>query len=580
MRLWRMGWRLWRYRPWTAALGTLLWVGFHFTMFFTGLVLQAVFDHAGAGKAAGLNAYSLVALFVGIETGRFLAFFGAWYSWHRSWFIMASLLRANMLGALLALDGRPATTLPLSSGESVTRFRDDVEDVMWFIDIHLDVAGAVLFSAAALVVMGRINLLLTMVALAPLALLTVCNRALTLRLRGLRRAYRLATAATTSFLGDVFDAVLAVRTTGAEARISERLARLNRARTSAAVRDNTAREALISFNVASVDVAVGIVLLAAAPAMRRGTFSVGDLVLFTTYLEGLASLPRRVGRLQAFHRHAQVATDRMRPLAGPHTDDLSRPVPVHLKEEPPRIDPPPANSSFHFLLTEELSAIHPTTGRGVRAVGLRVDAGSITVVAGPVGSGKTTLVRALLGLVPIDGGQVLWDGHVVGDLAHFMRPPRLAYVPQVPRLFSESLLDNLSLGLECEQTGLADALHVATLDPDVAGMPDGLHTLLGPRGVRLSGGQVQRAACARAVLTGASVIVVDDPSSALDAETEGTMWERLLGRKKCGLLVVSNRPEIVAQAAQVVLLEEGEVSATGPGHEMASYVSRVGDPTG
>ena len=573
MSLWKLGWQLWRYRPWTAALGTGLWVAFHSALFFTGLVLQGIFDHASGGRAAGLGAYSLIGLFVAIEVGRFIVFFRAWYSWHRSWFIMSSLLRVNMLASLFALPDRPATHLPLSSGESVTRFRDDIEDLMWFIDIHLDVAGSVIFCIAALVVMARISIGLSLVALAPLAFLTFGNRVLTSRLRGLRRAYRVATAATTAFLGDVFEAVLAVRSAGAEARIGRRLGQLNQIRTRAAVRDNTAREALISFNVASVDVAVGIVLLAAAPAMKRGTFTVGDLVLFTTYLEGLATLPRRFGRLQAFRRHAQVAVERMEPLAGPHLDDLSRPLPLYLKEPPPALAPTGQDRSLRLLEAKAISAVHPTTGRGVRDVSVSVSAGSITTVSGPVGAGKTTLLRALLGLMPIDEGQLIWDGEPVTDLAHFMRPPRVAYVPQVPRLFSESLADNLTLGAAADPGRLDAALAMAALDSDVAAMPDSLDTLIGPRGVRLSGGQVQRAAIARALVAGPRLLIVDDPSSALDVETEAEIWRRL-GGSEFALLVVSNRPEIVMRADRALLLDEGSVVATGTGADMAGALAR------
>ncbi|HET6793361.1 MAG TPA: ABC transporter ATP-binding protein [Acidimicrobiales bacterium] len=572
MSLWVMGWRLWRYRPWTAVLGTVLWVLFHATMFFTGLVLQAVFDRAGGGRSAGFDVYALIGLFVAIEVGRFLSFFGAWYSWHRSWFIMSSLLRANMLTSLLAADGRPATRLPHSPGESVTRFRDDVEDVMWFIDIHLDVAGSILFGAAALAVMARIDAVLTVVALVPLTVVAFGNRVLTGRLRSLRKAYRLATAATTSFLGDVFESALAVRVAGAERQVLTRLGSLNRRRTAAAVRDNTAREALISFNVASVDIAVGVVLLAAASGMRHGTFTVGDLVLFAAYTDGLASIPRRLGRLLAFRRHGQVAVERMGPLAG---DDarLSDAVPVYLKEAPPPCAPPSGDAAFRRFEAVGVTALHPGTTRGVRHAGLVIEAGGITVVAGAVGAGKTTLIRALLGLLPMSEGHLLWNGEEVFGPAHFMRPPRVAYVPQVPRLFSESLGDNLSIGRLHGPDDVALALRTAALDEDVSAMADGLDTVLGPRGVRLSGGQLQRAATARAILTGSPLLIVDDPSSALDVHTEEAMWERLLAQPGRALLIVSNRPDIVRRADRAVLLGDGEVRVSGPGPELASLVA-------
>src|SRR5439155_20190847 len=103
----------------------------------------------------------------------------------------------------------------------------------------------------------------------------------------------------------------------------------------------------------------------------------------------------------------------------------------------------------------------------------------------------------LLGLLPRDGGTIRWNGGPVGDPASFFVPPQSAYTPQVPRLFSDTLQNNVLMGLPADDLDVADALHLAVLEPDVAEMPAGLDTLVGSRGVRLSGGQIQRTAAAR-----------------------------------------------------------------------------------
>jgi ATP-binding cassette, subfamily B, bacterial len=144
---------------------------------------------------------------------------------------------------------------------------------------------------------------------------------------------------------------------------------------------------------------------------------------------------------------------------------------------------------LQVLKIRGLSATHPATGRGVSDIDLTLERGSFTVISGPVGAGKTTLLRALLGLMPAEGGTVTWNGHPVTELAAFMSPPRTAYLPQVPRLFSESLADNVLLGSEPEAVDLDGALRTAVLETDLRGMPDGLATRLGARGVRLSGGR-------------------------------------------------------------------------------------------
>jgi ATP-binding cassette subfamily B protein len=190
-------------------------------------------------------------------------------------------------------------------------------------------------------------------------------------------------------------------------------------------------------------------------------------------------------------------------------------------------------------------------------VDLTVGPGQLVAVTGPVGAGKTSLLRAVLGLVPAEG-TVRWDGEDVDEPSHVLVPPRVAYVPQVPRLFSEPLADSVLLGLPPER--LPHALRLSRLERDVDAMPDGLATVVGSRGVRLSGGQVQRVAAARALARRPALLVVDDLSSALDAATEAELWEGLLAAADedgTSVLVVTHRPSVLDRADDVVRLEAG-----------------------
>jgi ATP-binding cassette, subfamily B, bacterial len=156
-------------------------------------------------------------------------------------------------------------------------------------------------------------------------------------------------------------------------------------------------------------------------------------------------------------------------------------------------------------------------------------------------------------------------------------PPRAAYIAQTPRLFSEPLADAILLGVD--PGGLDEAVRLACLDDDVVAMPAGLGTVVGPRGVRLSGGQIQRSAAARALVRRPELLVIDDLSSALDVETEARLWRQLLdepgepdgpdgpdydgtaGAGAAALLVVSHRPAVLARADQLIVLEAGRRAA-------------------
>src|SRR6185437_3211716 len=144
-----------------------------------------------------------------------------------------------------------------------------------------------------------------------------------------------------------------------------------------------------------------------------------------------------------------------------------------------------------------LTYCHPQSERGIAGVDLRLPRGTLTVVTGRVGAGKTTLLRAFLGLLPRETGQILWNGQVVDDVGSFLVPPRAAYTAQAPRLFSETLKQNILLGLPDDPEAVAAAVRDAVLEEDVRALEAGLATAVGTRGVKLSGGQVQRAAAAR-----------------------------------------------------------------------------------
>jgi ATP-binding cassette subfamily B protein len=221
---------------------------------------------------------------------------------------------------------------------------------------------------------------------------------------------------------------------------------------------------------------------------------------------------------------------------------------------------------------------------GIVDISFSVPRGSFTVITGRIGSGKTTLLRTLLGLLPKQAGEIHWNGKRVDDLATFFVPPHSAYTPQVPRLFSETLRDNILMGLPEEEVDMAGAVKTAVLEPDVAMLEKGLDTVVGPRGVRLSGGQVQRAAAARMLVRDAELLVFDDLSSALDVETEKQLWEGLLkdegGRMKdentllnlhpsafipqpSSFLVVSHRRPALRRADNIIVLDGGRIVAQG-----------------
>ena len=200
---------------------------------------------------------------------------------------------------------------------------------------------------------------------------------------------------------------------------------------------------------------------------------------------------------------------------------------------------------------------------GIDHVDLTIARGETVVVTGRVGSGKTTLLKALLGLVPRDAGEIRWNGTPVDEPGAFFGPPRTAYTPQVPRLFSETLEENIRQGAATSSAAVLAAVRLAVLERDVEQLESGLATLVGPRGAKLSGGQVQRAAAARMFVRAPELPVFDDLSSALDADTERQLWERLVADGERTCLVVSHRPAALRRADRIIVMKAGRVDAVG-----------------
>jgi ATP-binding cassette subfamily B protein len=353
---------------------------------------------------------------------------------------------------------------------------------------------------------------------------------------------------------------------GTEKHVVAHLDHLNERRRMANLRETVLQQVVWSFNTSTAAIGTGVVLLVAAQAMRAHTMTVGDFALFVGYIEQLNFVTSMIGGFLLRYRQVGISFDRLLAiLPGATPDRLVEHGPVHLwgKLPPAAAMPHRAADPLEVLSARGLSYLYPESGRGISKVDVTVPRGSFTVVTGRIGSGKSTLLRVLLGLLPREAGMISWNGEAVEDPAGFFVPPRSAYTPQVPRLFSQSLRESILMGRPASEEELRDAIRAAVLESDVAALEKGLETMVGPRGVKLSGGQAQRTAAARMFVRKPELLVFDDLSSALDVETERTLWERLFAQRRATFLVVSHRRAVLRQADQVIVLKEGRVEAAG-----------------
>jgi len=579
--------RLMAYRPGLYAVNALLWMFVHAAFILPGLLVKAFFDALEGRPTAPGTTGTVLLLIAAFTLARIAHIYVSALVDILHRFTMSSLVRANSFLAILRLPG--ALPLAASPTEALDYIKEDAAQIEDSISWTLDVLGSAVFTIVALAVLVGIDALVTLIAFAPLVLVVAVAKRAEDRVGRYREAARSASEAATGAIGEAFGAVQAIKAAGAEEAALRHLSGLCETRKRRALADALFNQLLESIYHNTVGIGTGILLIAVSARIASRGFSLGDFSLFVFCLSFVSDYTTFWGGFLAHFQQTRVALERLMGLVRDASGlALVEATPLHiggrgraghdvgapdsrsssrrgLEVEPgPEPGPEPA-----ALQVEGLSCLHDS-GRGIHDLSFEVGAGEFVVVTGRIGSGKTTLLRALQGLLPSKGA-ILLDGRAVADAAATFVPPTSAYTPQVPRLFSDSIAENIVLGLAAGDEALAEALREAVLEEDLAGMPEGLATRIGPRGLKLSGGQLQRTAAARMFLRRPRIYFIDDMSSALDVATEERLWRRFAesGPRTC--LAVSHRRATLALADQVLVLAEGRIAARGrPGELLDS----------
>ena len=406
----------------------------------------------------------------------------------------------------------------------------------------------------------------------------------------LKRAAQRTVAARAAFATSLVSGLSAARTVklaGATRPVLEHLARLDAERS-----ERQRHEIAIQVWARSTpSLASGLLPIGAWALYLNGRLSSASVLIIVSTLGAARWFAWTAASLVAQMPSARVWTARTAAMSG--VSAYSAPVPgvdivAGTAPEPPSVDRTP----LRRLDLVGFGAVHEDGTVGVHDVDLTVRRGELVLVVGPVGAGKSSLLRALAGIVH-HVGELRWNGEPVESPEQFLRPNQVGYVAQLPRVLSGTIADNIVLGhrVDARQAVTTAQLEhdlrvlstspvsasvgaggsLAATDGEAPGVPTaaegGLGLLIGHKGTRLSGGQLQRLALARALAPNTEILVADDVSSALDVVTELELWQALRER---GVTVIGSTSKRAAltRADQVVVVIGGRAVARGTWREL------------
>jgi ATP-binding cassette subfamily B multidrug efflux pump len=525
----------------------------------------------------------------------------------KHWWLMTAngRIRANIRGdALRGVIAWPMAQLDRTPvGDVMARIIGDVEVLgVGLREFTIETWDTVLFSLSLVVAMVVYDLPLTGLALLPVPMAMLLAKATGRWVAGLTTASRQANASLTTALQEQLAGIRVLRLFGRTGAAVERVDTLSEEQAAANLALVRLRSGLRPVYTTLMSAGVLLVVWQGGERVVTGAMTLGAFIayleLYLRFVNRGFRVPQMINSIQG----GAAAYARLRPLLAPPPPLANEPPGAsfraghvagiqELAPEPPPVPTGPLAVSLHGVTFRYSTATAPA----LHDIWLAIPAGALVSVTGPVGSGKSALARALLGLYPLEAGQVLLDGRPLEDMPVAERAARLGYLAQDPCLFSGTVRDNIvldSVTLRQAQDHARDgasgrpvpawAVSGAALDEDLRTFPAGLETEIGELGIRVSGGPCQRIALARAMAASGprapGLLVLDDPFSALDLDTEAEIvaaLRQLFGpaqpyAQQCTIVLCSHRLSAFPQADRVVMLDHGRMLEQGTHAELSA----------
>ena len=465
-------------------------------------------------------------------------------------------LRQEAFEKLCALPPSFYAGMPLA--QVMSRMVNDLTQVRLLLGPGiLNLSNTVLVYLVAIPILFATDWALTLYALLPLPILLLLGRTFARFIYRLSAEAQERLGALSSKVQETLSGTMTVRVYGEEPLERESFERLNESYLDVNLR--LARLRGILFPLMGLAGAIGTVVVLAVGGLRiaEGRMSVGQFVSYNAYLAALTWPTIALGWTISLWQRGMAAMERLNQIY------TAAPSIIDGPSDPGRLE--------GALSVRGLSLGYGDGPDVLHDLSFDVAPGETVVIVGRTGSGKSTLMRVLTRLLEVPAGRVFVDGHDINDLPLSEVRGLMAYAPQDAFLFSRSLAENVAFGrLGAGMNDVEAAVETAALRKDVDGFPEGLATMVGERGITLSGGQRQRTTLARAIFLDAPILLLDDTLSAVDAETEAQIVERLShgGGRPRTLIMATHRLSVAKMADRILVLEDGRIVEQGSEDEL------------
>jgi ATP-binding cassette subfamily B multidrug efflux pump len=457
--------------------------------------------------------------------------------------------RNNIFRRLLKMGYSFTNCFPM--GDILERTDADLGELSWFAcsGIFRPIEGTITL-AIALFFLCRINWQLTIISVLPMSVTIFGFIRLSPRIYRYFQRWRELISEVHNSLQSNFAGIRVVKAYNLEESSGREFRELLTQRVAAAVKSIKTESMMQIMFTSFEEIGIVLVLLFGGIAVIRGQLTIGEFIAFNAYILLLLGPMIDIGNFFVVKKRAEVQVKRIEEIKNFAPDVLDEGG----SDFPGEAGIECVNVSFRYS---------PNAPDVLKGINFKLLPGRKIGLAGTVGSGKTTLLKLLMRIGPPSVGVINAGSIDVRRIRLGLYRQCFGYVPQEPSLFSESMRDNIIMGRRASDEDLAGAVKDSQLEEFIGKCPDGMKQMIGERGLKLSGGEKQRIAIARALLLKPRILMLDDATSNLDAQTEKDLVGRISRDQSTSMVIVSHRLSILSVCDYIYVMDKGRIVEEG-----------------